>query len=173
MKTLFTINVLLFKLSYFKMYGSDIDKNYLKWSEYIHQIIVMSHNPKMNVIKESYCKWLKCFMFLKWYFRLVILCLHTFFINNCISLKLSMFMIGYKVHFVMVHLNLTYNTLIKRKALRKHSLHEKTAASVLLKLFISSNERCHTTDAPWHVYIVYNILSLIISLIYIIKSNNR
>jgi len=27
--------------------------------------------------------------------------------------------------------------LMKRKALRKHSLHEKTAASVLLKLFIS------------------------------------
>ena len=30
--------------------------------------------------------------------------------------------------------------LMKRKALRKHSLHEKTAASVLLKPFISSNE---------------------------------
>ena len=38
--------------------------------------------------------------------------------------------------------------LIKGKALRKHSLHEKTAASVLLKLFISGNELCHTTDAP-------------------------
>jgi len=37
--------------------------------------------------------------------------------------------------------------LIKEKALRKHSLHEKTAASVLLKLFISGNEWCHTTDA--------------------------
>ena len=37
---------------------------------------------------------------------------------------------------------------MKGKALRKHSLHEKTAASVLLKLFISSNEWCHTTDAP-------------------------
>ena len=36
--------------------------------------------------------------------------------------------------------------LMKGKALRKHSLHEKTAASVLLKLFISSNEWCHTTD---------------------------
>ena len=36
---------------------------------------------------------------------------------------------------------------MKGKALRKHSLHEKTAASVLLKLFISSNEWCHTTDA--------------------------
>ena len=30
--------------------------------------------------------------------------------------------------------------LVKEKALRKHSLHEKTTASVLLKLFISSNE---------------------------------
>ena len=30
--------------------------------------------------------------------------------------------------------------LMKGKALRKHSLHEKTAASVLLKLLISSNE---------------------------------
>jgi len=38
--------------------------------------------------------------------------------------------------------------LMKGKALGKHSLHEKTAASVLLKLFISSNEWCHTTDAP-------------------------
>jgi len=28
---------------------------------------------------------------------------------------------------------------MKGKALRKHSLHEKTAASVLLKLFISCN----------------------------------
>jgi len=30
--------------------------------------------------------------------------------------------------------------LMKEKALRKHSLHKKTAASVLLKLFISGNE---------------------------------
>ena len=36
---------------------------------------------------------------------------------------------------------MVFNTkLMKVKALRKHSLHEKTAASVLLKLFISSNE---------------------------------
>ena len=33
-----------------------------------------------------------------------------------------------------------HNKLIKGKALRKHSLREKTAASVLLKLFISSYE---------------------------------
>jgi len=43
---------------------------------------------------------------------------------------------------------LWYKKLMKGKALGKHSLHEKTAASVLLKLFISSNEWCHTTDAP-------------------------
>jgi len=39
---------------------------------------------------------------------------------------------------------------MKGKALRKHSLHEKTA-SVLLKLFISGNEEYHTTDAPWRM----------------------
>ena len=33
-----------------------------------------------------------------------------------------------------------YNKMMKWKTLRKNSLHEKTAASVLLKLFISSNE---------------------------------
>jgi len=37
--------------------------------------------------------------------------------------------------------------LMKGKALRKHSLREKIAASVLLNLLISSNEWCHTTDA--------------------------
>jgi len=36
--------------------------------------------------------------------------------------------------------SLAYRKLMKGKALRKHSLHEKTAASVLLKLFISGNE---------------------------------
>jgi len=51
---------------------------------------------------------------------------------------------------------------MKGKALRKHSLHEKTAASVLFKLFISSNAWCHTTDAPkpwaelhFQMYITY------------------
>jgi len=38
------------------------------------------------------------------------------------------------------HDALTDIKLMKGKALRKHSLHEKTAASVLLKLFISGNE---------------------------------
>jgi len=40
------------------------------------------------------------------------------------------------------------NKLMKGKALRKHSLHEKTAASVLLKLFISGNEKNATPLAP-------------------------
>ena len=40
--------------------------------------------------------------------------------------------------------------LIKWKALRKHRLHDKTAASVLLKLFSRSNEWCHTTDPLAH-----------------------
>jgi len=40
---------------------------------------------------------------------------------------------------------------MKGKALRKHSLHEKKAASILFKLFISGNEGCHTTDAPYHI----------------------
>ena len=35
---------------------------------------------------------------------------------------------------------LNISKLMKGKARMKHSLHEKTAASVLLKLFISSNE---------------------------------
>jgi len=38
--------------------------------------------------------------------------------------------------------------LRKGKALRKHSPHGKIAGSVLLKLFISGNERCNTTDVP-------------------------
>ena len=38
--------------------------------------------------------------------------------------------------------------LMKGKNPRKHSLHRKSTASVLLKLFNSGNERCHTTDAP-------------------------
>ena len=37
-------------------------------------------------------------------------------------------------------------TPMKGKALRKHCLHGKIAASVLLKLFISDSERCHITD---------------------------
>ena len=51
----------------------------------------------------------------------------------------------------VVFVSITRGTikLMKGKALRKQSLHAKTAASVLLKLFISSNEWCHTTDAPY------------------------
>ena len=43
--------------------------------------------------------------------------------------------------------------LIKGKALRKHSLHGKKAASVLLKQFISGNKRCHTIDTPKPLYL--------------------
>jgi len=39
-----------------------------------------------------------------------------------------------------IELYIFNNKLMKGKALRKHSLHEKTEASVLLKLFISGNE---------------------------------
>jgi len=45
----------------------------------------------------------------------------------------------------LITLHLVWNVIdnmkmMKGKALRKHSLHEKTAASVLLKLFNSGNE---------------------------------
>ena len=36
----------------------------------------------------------------------------------------------------------------KGKALRKHSMHGKMPTSVLLNLFISGYEECHTTDVP-------------------------
>jgi len=41
--------------------------------------------------------------------------------------------------------------LEKGKAFRKHCLHGKIAASVLLKLFTSGNKRCYTTDAPYRM----------------------
>ena len=51
------------------------------------------------------------------------------------------------------------NKLIKGKALRKHSLHEKTVASVLLKLFISSYEyitcvflNCDGGNSEWYLH---------------------
>jgi len=72
--------------------------------------------------------------------------------ENCIDLKLSLFMWTtmnkQKPHnwlkctqvFAFI-LDFKWGfKLMKGKALRKHSLHEKTAAPVLLKLFISSNE---------------------------------
>jgi len=45
-----------------------------------------------------------------------------------------------QVDVIMIIYQSLIKKLMKEKALRKHSLHEKTAASVLLKLFISSNE---------------------------------
>ena len=53
--------------------------------------------------------------------KLVRISFHFLSMKNCIIIK-------------------TKTKLMKGKALRKHSLHEKTAASVLLKLFISGNE---------------------------------
>jgi len=44
------------------------------------------------------------------------------------------------IYFVVNFLSIKIIKLMKEKALRKHSLQEKTAASVSLKLFISSNE---------------------------------
>jgi len=44
-------------------------------------------------------------------------------------------------------------TLREGKTLRKHSLQGEKAASVLLKLFISDIERCHTTDVTLHTII--------------------
>jgi len=57
-------------------------------------------------------------------------------INNIIKGALEVFISV----FSKTKYYLRYFKLMKGKALRKHSLHEKTAASVLLKLFISSNE---------------------------------
>jgi len=48
----------------------------------------------------------------------------------------------------LIHFEIRLTKLRKGKAYRKHSVHEKAAASDILKLFISGNERCHTTDAP-------------------------
>jgi len=45
-----------------------------------------------------------------------------------------------------ISMSIKYIKHMKGKALGKHSLHGKTAASVLLKLFISGNERCHTIE---------------------------
>jgi len=47
---------------------------------------------------------------------------------------------------------------MKGKALRKQSLHEKTAASVLLKLFISSNEWC-VCLCVFPIYLVSRVLN--------------
>ena len=57
---------------------------------------------------------------------------------------------------------------MKWKALRKHSLHEKTAALVFLKPFISSNEWCHceyfgelkTMQYNWNNLFKSNVLVL-------------
>ena len=52
-----------------------------------------------------------------------------------------------KQRFLKKFLLCVCHTMRIGKALREHSLNGKRAASFLLKLFISSSERCHTTDA--------------------------
>jgi len=53
--------------------------------------------------------------------------------------------------------------VMKGNAVRKQSLHGKTAASVLLNLFISGNERCHT-----HVLVVVSAFLALAALLYLI-----
>ena len=50
-------------------------------------------------------------------------------------------MLSYRLGRLIFHLDLI--KLTKGKTLGKHSLCGKTAASVLLKLFSSGNDRCH------------------------------
>ena len=68
----------------------------------------------------------------------------VFFLNVCCVLVFYMLLycsVCFYVYRPFCHGALKIDIkLMKGKALRKHSLHEKTAASVLLKLFISSNE---------------------------------
>jgi len=47
------------------------------------------------------------------------------------------------------HKNIKHVLIILRKenALRKHSMHGKVAASVLIKLFINGNEKCYSIEA--------------------------
>jgi len=76
---------------------------------------------------------------------------HTF--TNCNTLSWlipNCLIVGpfYIISIVTKPWNLFWYKTDEGKAIRKHSLHEKTAASVLLKLFISGNEWCHTTDDP-------------------------
>ena len=91
-----------------------------------------------NVILQNFKK---CH-FIKRYYKEV---LHIFFIKRILYVNMCLLLVA-KHQFSSVYYK--YIKLMTGKALRKHSLHEKTAASVLLKLFISINEWCHTTDAP-------------------------
>jgi len=93
--------------------------NLLSWITYrYHKIKIEKCWPTHKYIGQSFKQ------YLLWYFQILF----------CWIFRLQHWFYTFK--------------LMKGKALRKHSLHEKTAASVLLKLFISSNEWCHTTDAP-------------------------
>jgi len=60
-------------------------------------------------------------------------------VSRTLSTKSNSLVYQYVCNLYMTVANLSIK-LMKGKPLRKHSLQEKTAASVLLKLFISSNE---------------------------------
>jgi len=49
-------------------------------------------------------------------------------------------LVTFKLFLIIISKDSLYLKLMEGKVLRKHSLHEKTAASVLFKPFISSNE---------------------------------
>ena len=70
----------------------------------------------------------------------VIVCDHVF-VQATLARRLHSFTISFLLEQMQNQQRILHNIkLMKGKALRKHSLHEKTAASVLLKPFISSNE---------------------------------
>ena len=74
-----------------------------------------------------------------------VVCLHTYHkAGFCYETLPIIFTMQRKTQEQVWRCNLTD----ERASPQKHSLHEKTAASVLLKPFISSNEWCHTTGAP-------------------------
>ena len=53
-----------------------------------------------------------------------------------------------KYNYMMTTAVVSLIKLIKEKAIRKHSMHRKTAASVLLKLFISGKKYVTTLTPP-------------------------
>ena len=73
-------------------------------------------------------------------------------VDMCIYHKLVDFQMQIHACLCMLHMRVKLNSFLNKlrnmKAPRKHSLHGKIAASVLLKLLIIENDGCHTTDAP-------------------------
>ena len=99
-------------------------------------VLLISCKNKRSVATETHFKWNISYHNDMWYVRLLHL---KRFKETMLSMWFRNDVTKYSGHDLK---------LMERKALRKHSLHEKTPASVLLKLFISGNEWCHTTDAP-------------------------